>query len=100
MGAFIHDAVPQRVVFTRGAVERTADEVARLGLSRALVIATPGSGARLGTRICDIIGARAAGLHAEAVVHVPRAVAEGGVAAAQAADADGLVAVGGGAAIG
>ena len=100
MAAFIHDAMPQRVVFAQGAVERTADEVARLGLSRALVIATPGSGARLGARVRDILGRRATGLHAEAVVHVPRAVAEAGVAAARETQADGLVAVGGGAAIG
>ena len=67
-------------------------------MGRALVIATPGSGARLGARLVDILGTRAAGLHAQAVVHVPKAVAEAGLAAA--ADADGLVAAGGGAAIG
>ena len=62
------------------------------------MIATPGSGARLGRQLVEILGARAAGLHAQAVVHVPKAVAEAGVAAARGAD--GLVAAGGGAAIG
>ena len=76
------------------------DEAARLGLSRVLVIATPGSGARLGQRLADLLGARAAGLHAQAVVHVPKPVAEAGWAAARDAGADGLVAAGGGAAIG
>jgi len=97
---FIHDTTPQRVVFARGAVACAGDEAARLGLARALVLATPGSGARLGARVLDLLGARAAGLHAEAVVHVPKAVAETGLNAAEAAKADGLVAVGGGAAIG
>jgi maleylacetate reductase len=97
---FTHDIPTQRVVFAPGALARIGDEVARLGVSRALVIATPGSGARLGTRIVDILGARAAGLHAQAVVHVPKAVADAGLAAAQASKADGLVAAGGGAAIG
>lgn len=100
MVAFVHDVAPQRVVFAPGAVERTAEEVARLGLSRVLVVATPGSGARLGARIRDLLGVGAAGLHAQAVVHVPRAVAEAGIAAARASQTDGLVAVGGGAAIG
>jgi maleylacetate reductase len=100
MTAFVHDVVPQRVVFAPGAIERTAEEVARLGLSRVLVIATPGSGGRLGARVRDLLGPRATGLHAEAVVHVPRPVAEAGIAAARNAEADGLVAVGGGAAIG
>jgi maleylacetate reductase len=100
MTAFVHDVVPQRVVFAPGAVERTAEEVARLGLKRVLVIATPGSGGRLGARVRDLLGQCSAGLHAEAVVHVPRAVAEAGTAAARDSKADGLVAVGGGAAIG
>ena len=97
---FVHDAPPQRVVFAPGAVERVAKEAAHLGLTRALTIATPGSGARLGSRITKLLGERSAGLHAEAVVHVPTAVAAAGLKAAQAAQADGLIAVGGGAAIG
>jgi maleylacetate reductase len=98
VASFIHDIQPQRVVFAAGAAERVGDEAARLGLHRALVIATPGSGARLGGELVEILGARAAGLHARAVVHVPKPVSEAGVAAARAAD--GLVAAGGGAAIG
>src|SRR3954468_15490432 len=96
--SFVHEIQSQRVVFAAGAITRVADEAARLGMSRALVIATPGSGARLGARLVDILGARAAGLHAQAVVHVPKAVAEAGLAAA--ASADGLVAACGGPAIG
>ena len=60
MISFVHDVPAQRVVFAPGAVVRIADEAARLGLNRALVIATPGSGARLGGRLVEILGARAA----------------------------------------
>jgi maleylacetate reductase len=98
VASFVHDIPGQRVAFAPGAVARVGDEASRLGLQRVLVIATPGSGARLGARLVEILGARAAGLHAQAVLHVPKAVAEAGVAAARAAD--GLVAAGGGAAIG
>jgi maleylacetate reductase len=98
IASFIHDIQPQRVVFAAGAVERVGDEAARLGLHRALVIATPGSGGRLGGQLVDTLGKRAAGLHARAVVHVPKPVADAGIAAARGAD--GLVAAGGGAAIG
>src|SRR5215467_7461879 len=96
--SFVHDLPAQRVVFAPGAVARVGEEAGRLGLGRALVIATPGSGARLGGRLIEILGARAAGLHAQAVMHVPKPVAVAGVAAARGAD--GLVAAGGGAAIG
>src|SRR5260370_5287402 len=92
---FVHGIQGQRVVFAPGAVARVADEAARLGLNRALVIATPGSGARLGGRIVDILGPRAAGLHAQTPLHVPKPPAEVGVAAAPGAD--GLLAGGGGA---
>src|SRR5262249_42376299 len=98
--AFTHDLPSQRVVFASGALARLSEEAARLGVTRALVIATPGSGARLGQQVVDVLGTRAAGLHAQAVVHVPKPVAEAGLAAARAAGADGLIAVGGGAAIG
>jgi len=97
---FIHDAPAQRVVFGAGSLARVAEEAGRLGIARALVIATPGSGARLGAQVAALLGGRSAGLHAQAVIHVPRAVAEAGLAAAGAARADGLVAAGGGSAIG
>ena len=81
--AFTHDVPPQRVVFASGALSRVGDEAARLKIERALVVATPGSGARLGQKVVDLLGARAAGLHAQAVMHVPKAVAEAGLAAAR-----------------
>ncbi len=98
--SFTHDVPPQRVVFGAGALVCVADEAERLGMSRVLVVATPGSGARLGQRVVKILGAHAAGLHAQAVIHVPKAVAEAGLAAARAVQADGLIAAGGGSAIG
>jgi len=100
IAAFTHDVLPQRVVFAAGALARLGEETERLGLSRALVVTTPGSGERLGQKILETLGARAAGLHAQAVIHVPKAIAEAGLAAARGAKADGLVAAGGGSAIG
>ena len=100
MISFTHDVPPQRVVFASGALLRAAKEAERLNLFHALVVATPGSGARLGQRVIELLGARAAGLHAQAVLHVPKAIAAAGLETARAKNADGLVAVGGGAAIG
>jgi maleylacetate reductase len=97
---FIHDAPTQRLVYAPGAIARVAEEAARLGVERALVVATPGSGARLGARVNELLGARAAGVHAHAVIHVPREIAAAGLQATKDAAADGLIAVGGGSAIG
>jgi maleylacetate reductase len=100
MISFTQDVPPQRVLFASGALARVGEEAERLNFSRALVVATPGSGARLGNKVVSLLGARAAGLHAQAVIHVPKVVAEAGLAAAREAKADGLVVVGGGSAIG
>lgn len=97
---FVHDVPPQRVVFAAGALAGIGDEADRLRLGRVLVVATPGSGARLGQKTSDLLGKRVAGLIAESVMHVPKPVAERGLAAARDTKADGLVAVGGGSAIG
>jgi maleylacetate reductase len=97
---FVHDVPAQRVVYRTGAVSLIGDEVDRLRLRRLLIVATSGSGVRLGSRVRDLLGDRAVELHAEAVMHVPRRVAVGGVAAVRKAQADGIVAVGGGSAIG
>ncbi|HEX2217095.1 MAG TPA: maleylacetate reductase [Xanthobacteraceae bacterium] len=97
---FVYEASPQRVVFGPGAVSRVADEAAKLGVGRALTVATAGSGVRLGQKVAELLGARSAGVHAQAVMHVPRAIAAAGTAAAKDARADGVVAVGGGSAIG
>jgi maleylacetate reductase len=100
MISFTHDVPPQRVVFASGALARVNAEAEALGSARALVVATPGSGARLGAKIVELLGTRGVGLHAQAVIHVPKAIAEAGLAAARDNKADGLIAVGGGSAIG
>ncbi|HEY0294658.1 MAG TPA: maleylacetate reductase [Bordetella sp.] len=95
----IYNATPERIVFAAGAVDAIADEVARLGIKRALVVTTPGRG-ELGQRIVDLLGERCAGLLPEAVSQVPIELARRGREAARAAGADGIVSAGGGAAIG
>lgn len=99
MRAFTYDALPVRVVFGAGTLAQLPDEVARLGLSRILVLSTPGQNA-LGRRAADLLGNAAAGLHPHAKMHVPADVAAAAVAEARATHADGVVVVGGGSAVG
>jgi maleylacetate reductase len=63
MRGFTYDALPIRVVFDVGALDRLPEEVARLSLRRALVVSTPGQQA-LGERVTDHLGDSAIGLHA------------------------------------
>lgn len=92
---FIHEARPARVVFGSGTLERLPEEVARLGLNRVLVLATPrqaGEAAALAARL----GGRAAGTHPHAVMHTPTEETATALEVVTALGVDGLVAVGGG----
>jgi maleylacetate reductase len=96
---FVHEALPGRVVFGEGAVAQVASEVAALDLARVLVVAG-GSSKVVGDAIADELGARAAGRLDDVRPHVPAEVVDAARRAASDAGADGVVAVGGGSAIG
>jgi len=99
MERFVYQGTPSRVVFEWGGLATLPAEVERLGATRALILATREQ-RPLADRVAKALGARAAGVHAEAVMHVPVEVARAARVAAVALDADCCVAVGGGSTIG
>ena len=88
-----------RVRFGPGAAADIARETSDLGLTRVLVIASPGHAASA-AELAAPLGEGCVGVLAEARMHVPVEVAERGRAEAARLDADGLIAFGGGSAIG
>lgn len=86
-----------RVAFGSGAVTRLPDELDRLGVHRSVVISTPGQRVNA-ERLASMLGTRCAHVHPHATAHVPVDVVRAACAATE--DADGLVAFGGGSAIG
>ena len=92
---FVCTTLPSRVIFGHGTSVRLPEEVERLGLKRALVIATP-SRKPDAERLAAALGARSAGVLATAVMHTPATVTEAALAVVEKLGADGLVAVGGG----
>jgi maleylacetate reductase len=99
IGPFSYTALPMRVVFGAGSLSRLPDEVAALGLTRVLVLCSPEQEVT-GKQVAAALGDRAAGMLAEARMHVPIEVAHRARALAAELGADGCVAVGGGSAIG
>lgn len=95
MQAFEHDALPGRVVFGVGAVERVPEEVAGLGLQRVLVLHDEVMKATA-EGIAQGLGARCADRFTDVRQHVPADMAAVAVARVRQLDVDGLVAVGGG----
>ncbi len=95
MDPFVYNANPGRVIFGGGTLSRLPAEVERLGLTRVLVLATPVQES-YAQDIARRIGARSAGVFADARMHTPVEVTERAMAAVAAQHIDGLVAVGGG----
>jgi maleylacetate reductase len=92
---FVYDALPCRVVFGAGSLEKLLDEVRKLGAKRALVLCTPDQAA-VGADIAARLGAHSAGVFDGAVMHVPVEVAEAARDKARKLEADCCVAIGGG----
>jgi maleylacetate reductase len=95
MRDFIYNGQASRVVFGAGALKHLAREIDALGAKRALVLSTP---EQIGQaqRIADLLGPRAAGVFARAVMHVPIETAREAREEAQRLGADCAVAIGGG----
>jgi maleylacetate reductase len=99
MEAFVYTGLPGRVVFGDGALERLADEIARLGARRALVITTPHQKAD-GELLAGKLEAFGASLYAGAAMHTPVEVTEDALALVRERGVDCLIALGGGSTIG
>jgi maleylacetate reductase len=93
--AFTYDALPSRVIFGSGCLDKLAEEIERLGASKALVLSTPQQ-RELAASIATRIGPRAAGLFDRAAMHVPIEIAHAAREEARRLHADCCVAVGGG----
>ncbi|KND39096.1 maleylacetate reductase [Streptomyces sp. JV178] len=93
---FVHEQRAGRVVFRDGALDDLAAETDRLGLTRVAAIAGP----RHAGRTADVLSSRLVTAVEDARMHVPVEQAEAVRAQCADAEADGLVAVGGGSAVG
>ncbi|WP_019565047.1 maleylacetate reductase [Agrobacterium sp. 10MFCol1.1] len=95
MQPFVYTTAPARIVFGTGSSVGVAEEIRRLGLSRALVLSTPhqkGDAEALAARL----GQLAAGVFYDAAMHTPVEVAKRAVEAYRAAGADCVLSLGGG----
>lgn len=93
--AFTFPGITTRVVFGAGTLARTGEELARLGHSRALVLATPNQRADA-QALADRLGDQAAGVFAGATMHTPVEVTEKAVQAFLDTGSDCVISLGGG----
>jgi maleylacetate reductase len=95
MRPFSFEASPARVVFGFGTLSQIPAEAERLGLKRALVLATPQQADEAET-LSATLGGRSAGTFAEATMHTPVGVTAEAMRVVVERDVDGVIAVGGG----
>jgi alcohol dehydrogenase class IV len=84
-----------RVIFGAGTLRELPAELERLGVARVLVLATPQQEPQA-KMIGALIGERAAGLFAGAVMHTPVEVTDQAMEKVRGVDADCVVSIGGG----
>ncbi|SDG91759.1 maleylacetate reductase [Alteribacillus persepolensis] len=99
MENFIYEQQAAKIVFGRGKRKSVKEEVKRLGANRALVISTQGR-KKEAEEIAACLEEVSAGLHDKARQHVPKENVTDVVQEMKDVQADTLVAVGGGSAIG
>jgi alcohol dehydrogenase class IV len=97
--SFIHEGSPGRVIFGWGARSAIGEELARLGVERAMIVTTP-SRADLAAEIARLILGRVGIVYPGAQPNTPTNVTEAALTAASSVKADGLLVIGGGTAIG
>lgn len=95
MRSFTYDALPGRIVFGVGSVDRLNEEIDRLHVSRALVFYDV-SVKDVGSELVERLGSRAAGEFTDIQQHVPIEAVERARKAAREAGADCVVTLGGG----
>jgi len=93
--AFTYTALPTRVVFGAGALDKLGEEIERLGARRALVLSTREQRSA-GEDVARRLGSRAVGVYDKAVMHTPIESAEDARRLAAELKADCCVAIGGG----
>ncbi len=96
---FAFVAAPQRVVFSPGALHTVAAEVSALGRARVLVLTTPEQ-TDAGKALLASLGQLGVGHFSGATMHTPVEVTDQALLALNVAQADCLVAIGGGSTIG
>ena len=96
MNPFVYMPLPTRVIFGRGRIAEAGAEIARLGMTRPLVIATAQQ-AESAEALARAIGGLA---YPQAVMHTPVDVTEKALAFVAANGIDGVVSLGGGSSTG
>lgn len=100
MDPFNYRDSPAKVIFGRPFAEGVSAALDAIGVERAFVVAGPGPESAAARSLQDTLGERAAAISLDATGHTPVEVSERVLVTLERSSADGIVAIGGGSAIG
>lgn len=96
---FVYNASPARVIFGAGSSQKLPQEMMRQNFESPLIISTPDQ-QHLATKIKDILQGKIAGIFDQAKMHTPVEVTENAMQYISTINADSIISIGGGTAIG
>jgi alcohol dehydrogenase class IV len=99
MKSFIYNANPARVIFGSGTLSQLPAEVARLNVSRPLLLSTPQQAGSL-PQLSSLLSGKIAGTFTEATMHTPSHITTKALSYAKETKADAVISIGGGSTIG
>ncbi len=99
MRAFVYQGLPSRVIFGSGVIAEAPVAAAELGCRRVMVLATRSQEAGA-EALMQMLGEAGAAVFPRAAMHTPVEVTDRAMALVESARVDGLIALGGGSAIG
>jgi maleylacetate reductase len=99
MRPFFYNALPARVVFGVGTLERLPEEVKRLGCNRVIVLSIKAQ-EQSGKDVQKLLGNMAVALYSNAAMHTPEIITNKALSVVQELKADCIVSIGGGSTIG
>jgi len=92
--SFVYEALPARVIFATLSAALLTEEMARIGMKRPIVLATPLQEPQA-REIAAMLDEKSVGVFAGAVMHTPVEITEKALSIVREAKADGVVAIGG-----
>jgi maleylacetate reductase len=95
MNNFTYNALPGRIIFGAGCLQSLAEEIDRLGCKRVMVMTTPEQTSQ-GKMVAELLGDRFAVAFNNATMHVPVDIVDQALVAANNANVDCFVGIGGG----
>lgn len=99
MDTFEYNATPAKVIFGSGTISKLPEVLAKLKLTRPLILSTPYQ-IQHAEDVKRLLDGKVAGIFSDATMHTPTDVTARAVEYAKSTDADAVVSIGGGSTIG